>query len=362
MLTSLGRSESNASPPLGMALGFDPAILNPSSSQWKAVEVQTVRPAEGRWTEPVPARVQLDESKTAAVGVPLGGRVTQIMAEPGQEVRAGEPLFRVASQELAAREHEIRSAELAMETAHAEHHRTAAMVAAQAIPAKEELLTSQTLRSTKLAYNSACLRRASLHVSSHSAHEFVVRAPRSGRVIERRILPAQEVKSGISALMVIADLSSVWVTVDIFEENTAGLQPGNPARVTAASGTDGANRVIYGTIDLISPTVDPERHTMPIRLRVDNTTLALRPNSYVTVELFSQAPAGAVEIPASAVAADGAQQYVFVKGPTGILTRRLVVASGGRAEIARISSGLSLGEEVVVRGSILLESRSNTLH
>lgn len=340
--------------PPGLTVLSDAVKLTPQAPQWKLIEVKPARIAEDRWTDPVPAYVRVDESRAASVGVPLAGRVTRVMAELGQEVKAGDPLFVVSSPELTQLEQDISRSQVELETARAAYDRVSAMVAARALPAKEELIAKQTLRQAELTHGTAGSRLASLKVGARSANEFVVKSPRDGRVVEKHVLPAQEITSGSPALMMIADLSSVWVVAEVFESESAGIQIGSAARVTAAClpGT-----TVSGTIDMVSAVVDPERHSVPIRMRLDNPALTLKPNTYATMELLSKAPAGAVEVPSSAVVSDGARQLVYVKEADGTLKRRRVVAGSAHSDVVVITAGLKAGEQVVVRGAVLLDNQ-----
>src|SRR5262249_14340967 len=88
------------SPP-GVAVEGDSISLTPDAPQWKTIKLATVVPASKHWSDPVPARVRVDETRAARIGAPLAGRVTGVFVEIGQHVQRGDRLFSVASGEIA---------------------------------------------------------------------------------------------------------------------------------------------------------------------------------------------------------------------------------------------------------------------
>jgi multidrug efflux pump subunit AcrA (membrane-fusion protein) len=102
--------------------------------------------------------------------------------------------------------------------------------------------------------------------------------------------------------------------------------------------------------------VDPDRHTVPVRLRLANPDGALRPNAYATIRFFDPTPV-AVALPSAAVMSDGAQSYVYCQEPTGALKRRNVTvgsASGGNVPVL---SGIAPTDQIVLTGAILLDNQ-----
>ncbi len=339
----------------GMTVKEGTISLDPGAPQWKTLKLGAARAVTARWAERVPARVQLDQSLAARVGSPLAGRVTAVLVELGEKVRAGQPLFSVASPEIASLMSEREKARVELDAAKKTLDRVTAMVAARALPAKEEIAARQQYSEADLAYRLTGSRLASLHVDSKNDNEFSMLAPRSGVVVEKNVLASQEVQSdAANPLIVVADLSTVWVVADLFEADAAPVRQGAAAKVYVPylPGEEFDCRV-----DLVSTVVDPVRHTVPIRLRLDNSRGRLRPNSYAEVGLSLETPPGAVEIAASALLSDGERQFVFVQGERGRFTKRAVVAGTVSAGRAMILSGLRTDEVVVEEGAILLDNQ-----
>src|SRR5438445_8810719 len=105
--------------------------------------------------------------------------------------------------------------------------RVRALVATRALPAKEELAAQRDLKEAELASKLSEAKLESLRVSSQAENEFTVTAPRSGVVVEKNVLLGQAVSPDANAaLMVVADLSSVWVVADLFEAQATQVREG----------------------------------------------------------------------------------------------------------------------------------------
>ena len=109
-------------------------------------------------------------------------------------------------------------------------------------------------------------------------------------------------------------------------------------------------------IEQVSAVVDPERHTVPVRLRLDNPDGALRPNAYATIRWFDPTPV-AVTLPASAVLSDGARSYVYRQEPDGALRRHDITVGSASAGTVPVIAGLSPTDRIVLSGAILLDNQ-----
>jgi len=339
----------------GLTIDHGAVGIAPDAPQWQVLELETAKPISSTWTDAVPAFVKVDEGKAARIGVPLAGRVTQVYAELGQQVEKGAPLFAVASPDLAALNVEQSKAKVDVDAAKGVLERTKAIVEARALPEKEAVSAQQQLHQSELSLNVAQSKLASLDVTTRSENEFVVHAPRAGRVVEKNVLPGQELTPGAeAALMLVADLSTVWVVADLFESDSDGVVPGVPARVTITS-LPGV--VIDGKVDMVSAVVDAERHTVPVRVRLDNADGRLKPNTYAKMQFQASTPPGSVEVAAGALVSDGSRQYAYVKNPAGRFVKRDVVAGAVRDQRVVVFKGIAPGETVVSKGAILLDNQ-----
>jgi RND family efflux transporter MFP subunit len=339
--------------PSGLHATKNGVTIADGAPQWKAIQLgQAVAPSE-RWTDAFPARFRVDEAVQSRVGTPLAGRVTSVAVELGQSVKAGTPLFTVASPDIAALRAEQQKAAVDAQVARAAYERTKAMVDASALPAKDAVASDQQEKQAELALKLAQMKLASLKVSTRGENEFSVVAPRDGVVIEKNVLPGQQVTTDDS-LMSVAELDQVWVMADLFEADAAGVVTGATARITSPSLP---GFTIDAPVERVSSVVDPERHTVAVRVKLQNPDLSMRPNMFAEMRFLCQPTAGTVEMAASALGSDGGKQYVYVLESPGHFVKRSIVASTPRDGRVTVLQGLKPGETVVERGAVLLDNQ-----
>ena len=341
--------------PAGLRVEDGAVALAPDAPQWQALKLGVVTTADTRWTDPVPARVAIDETRASKVQTPLSGRVSRVFVELGQRVHPSQPLFSVTSPEIADLRAAREKAGVDLEVARAGQDRVHALVLTRALPAKEELLSQQQLKEAEVALRVAAAKVEALRVSEKTDNEFTVTAKSAGIVVEKNVLIGQEVApDGSSAQMIVADLSSVWVLADLFESDAGEVREGTSALVSCPS-VPGLQA--EGKVDMVSAVVDPGRHTVPIRVRLANPDGALRPNIYARVRFATESAAGTVEIPATALITDGTRQYVYVRDEAGRFARRPIVAGPSSDGRVPVLSGLAPGETIVEEGGLLLDNQ-----
>jgi RND family efflux transporter MFP subunit len=338
----------------GVAVEGNSIALTPDAPQWKTIKLATVVPSGKHWSDSVPARVRVDETRAARVGAPLSGRVTAVFVEVGQEVKAGDKLFAVASADIADLRADRMKTEVDLEVARASLERIKALVAAQAAAGKDQLAAEAQAKQAELAVRLADAKIASLKISSPADNEFFVTAPRDGVIVEKHVLPAEQIRRDGDSLLMIADLSMVWVVAEVFETDSVGLTVGTPCKITLPSRPDLA---LEAKVHSISSVVDPERHTVAVRVVVPNADGTMRPNVYSQMRCALEPPPGMVEVPASAVVSNGAVQYVYVQEQSGHFVRRAIVAGSVREGTLPVSGGLKAGDVIVEQGAILLDNQ-----
>jgi RND family efflux transporter MFP subunit len=334
-------------------VGNNEVALSKDAPQWKSLRLGNAVSLGDRWTDAFPARFKIDESLASRVGSPLQGRVTRCFVELGQSVKAGSPLISVASPDIAGFRAERQKAKVDLDVANAQYERVKAMVDARALPGKDELASDQQLKQAELSLRLAQSKLDSLRVSMTSDNEFTIVAPRDGVVIDKQVVPAQQVSPN-DTVIAIADLENVWVVAELFEADANGIVAGSTARVTSPSMPGYSAEA---PVEMVSFVADPERHSVAVRVKLPNPGRAIRPNAYAQVSFRASVADGTVGIAASAVVSDGQKQYVYVQRQPGTFARREVVVASTHGGQAAVISGLKVGEVVVERGSALLDNQ-----
>jgi len=347
------RADPPSEPPApGMHVGSNSVTLAPGAPAWKVIKLGTPSPAGPHWSDPIPARIQFDETRTSRLGAPLAGRVTQVFAERGQRVHAGAAMFTVASPSLAELHAELAKTTGQRTTAHTSLDRIQALVDAGSLPAKELVTARQETTEAELAVKLAEQKLATLRVAGGGDTSFTVTAPRDGVVVEKTISVGQLVDPSNGALLAVADLSWVWVVADVFENDVGQLTAGARAKVSLPTGGEDREAIV----DHVSAVVDPDRHTVPVRLKLANPDGALRPNAYATIQLFDPTPA-VVALPSAAVLSDGARSYVYRKEADGALRRHDITVGSPSAGTVPVIAGLAPADQIVLSGAILLDNQ-----
>lgn len=186
------------------------------------------------------------------------------------------------------------------------------------------------------------------------ARTMLLRAPRSGEIIEKMVIEGQAVRMGDN-LFQIVDRAVMWVDLAIFEQDAATVRIGTPAtlRVDALPG-----RSFAGQVSFINPALDAGTRTLTARLEVANPGGELRAGMYGTAELTASGRRG-VSVPVTAVLPTGTRDLVFVNRGDGRFIPRAVSVGMRGDSLVEIVDGLKAGDEVVASATFLLDSESN---
>jgi Cu(I)/Ag(I) efflux system membrane fusion protein len=177
--------------------------------------------------------------------------------------------------------------------------------------------------------------------------------PLSGTVIEKLVQQGQYVNVG-EVLFNIADLSRVWVEIDIFENEVPYVRVGQSVELRSAM-EHGA--VFNGRIGFIYPFHDPKTHTVKARVEMPNSGHVLKPDMFVNAIIRVPLVKGIV-VPVTAVIDTGKRQVVWVETTPGMFEPRDVQVGERIEEKLQILSGLKPGEKVAVSGGYLIDSES----
>jgi Cu(I)/Ag(I) efflux system membrane fusion protein len=183
-----------------------------------------------------------------------------------------------------------------------------------------------------------------------------LRSPAAGVVLQKSSVQGMRFMPG-ETLYEIADLSSVWMLVDVFEQDVRHVGPGQEAQLRIASYPE---QLFAGKVVFVYPTLDPATRTARVRIELPNPQGLLKPAMYGAAEFTAGHPNGKVlAVPDSAVLDSGKRQSVLVRRGEGLFEPR-AVKLGMRADgYSEVIEGLQSGEEVVVRANFLIDAESN---
>ena len=153
----------------------------------------------------------------------------------------------------------------------------------------------------------------------------------------------------------IADLSRIWVIVDLYEDDLPWVQLGDEANMQVA-GIPG--RTFKGKVSFIYPYLEAKTRTLKVRLEFDNPKLALKPEMFANVTVKASKQFNAVVVPLEAIIRTGEQDQVFVQRGVGKFEPRTVTLGVEADGLVQIVRGLKVGEQVVTSGQFLIDSES----
>ena len=284
--------------------------------------------------------VDFDETALAEVSTKFRGWIEKLYVDAtGKQMHRGEPLFEIYSPELYL--------------AQTEYLLTLDSPTNQGGVAAE---LRKTAAMTKLRYWDISEDQiAELGRTRTPKKTLQMNAPRDGIVVEKMVVEGQMVEAGMK-LYRLADLGTVWVQSQIYEQDLPIVRLGQEATVSLAYLPD---RKFRGRVTYVYPTVDDKTRTAKVRMEFHNPGYFLKPGMFATVELTADLSPSAVLVPDSAVLRSGENNTVFVALEGGKFEPRMV-ALGLHAEgnLYQVLSGLSEGERIVTSGQFMLDSES----
>jgi cobalt-zinc-cadmium efflux system membrane fusion protein len=305
-------------------------------------------------------KVEVNADRIAHVSPRIAGKLVAVKASLGDAVAAGQTLALLDSVELGEAVSRYRQTKTRLALAQSNMERVKALVEKK-IAARKEILQAETDYQTALAELQADEERLQMYglakndLADLGGRQTLlpVRSPIGGVITEKHAIVG-ELADPAANLYTVADLSSVWVLVDINEKDLAKVRKGQEAVLTVGAFPDQRFR---GRIAYIADVVDEATRTVKARVEVPNPGRILKPEMFAAVELALPAEAPpTLAIPEEAIQEIEGQKVVFVTGDgTEFAPRPLKLgrAAGGLVEVV---GGLSEGEHYAARGSFLLKS------
>jgi len=153
----------------------------------------------------------------------------------------------------------------------------------------------------------------------------------------------------------IADLSKVWVYVDIYEDELPWVHVGDQAtiKITALPG-----KIFRGTLSYIYPYAERKTRTIKVRMEFDNADRLLKPDMFADVSIEASALPDVIVVPSEAIIRSGVREQIFIRRAPGKFEPREVTLGVSSQGWTEIKAGIALGDEVVVSAQFLIDSES----
>jgi membrane fusion protein, heavy metal efflux system len=301
----------------------------------------------------LPGMVESDPARTASVVPQLSGRVIDLKVRLGDRVSKGQVLAVMDSADLAqAYDDYDKAADV--------FRLTQKNLARQQEQSKIGVVSDRDFDQAKSDAAQAeaehARTRARLEILNAStesrggSRRLTVQAPVSGSITTLSVTPGSTINDPTQPLMTIADLSTVWVTAMVPEKDLGAVTKGQDADVSLAAYPD---RPLHGKVLFVGDVVEPDSRRNKIRIAFANADYSLKPNMFATVILVGP-PQSQVVLPSSSLLMNNDRTTVFVATAPWTFERRTVEPQLEDGPSVAIRSGVSAGEQVVVKGGILL--------
>ncbi|MFA5242364.1 MAG: efflux RND transporter periplasmic adaptor subunit [Sulfuricella sp.] len=320
--------------------------ISPEKIQKLGVRTEAAALRELARTVHAVGRVEADERLTYTISPKFEGWIERLHVNTtGALVVRGQPLLEVYSPELVSAQKEYAIA--------LQGQQSLLNASPEARAGMKQLADASLARMKNWDISAEQLKAMSQNPETR--HTLTYRSPASGVVMEKKAVQGMRFMPG-DVLYQIADLSSVWVLADVFEQDMALVRPGQMARVrfNAYPGKGFEAKLTY-----VYPTLNAQTRTIPVRLEMANPGMQLKPAMYADIELSVPGRGKVLTIPASAVIHGGQRQSVLVELAEGRFEPRDVRLGSQGNDYVEVLEGLGEGEKIVVSANFLIDSESN---
>lgn len=313
--------------------------------------VQVLQPDSLRLT----GLVTFDAARVSHVGPRMQGRVVQVAVEIGSSVRVGDTLAVMDSPELGAAQAAWFTATVDREVDRRNFERADRLFRQGIISGRRHLEAEGRLRQAEglLAAAEHALAALGAEPDSTASSQFVLRAPLSGVVADKHATVG-EVVGPDGQMFTVADLSRLWIILDLYESDLARVRIGNPAIIETQAYP---GRMFEGRIGYLGAVVDTASRTVKVRVELPNPDRALKPGMFAHADLVLPDSTEVIGVRQEAVQTLDGVTVVFVAEGSGRFRVVPVSIEGTRVGgWIEITDGLSVGDRVVGTGSFTLKA------
>lgn len=337
--------------------------LTPQQVKDAHIDIETIedRPVGG--TIRAAGRVTFDDLRVAHLFSPVTGRITKILAQPGQRVKKGDALCVIQSPDLGSAMSDLAKAQASLITAEKDWRRQKDLYEIHAASQRDYEAAHSTFLNAKAEMERAQRKAKLLRSAGLDAvtQEYMLPSPIEGEVIMRGANPGLEIQGQYSGgatveLFTIGELDRVWVIADVFEMDLARVKKGTQVAVNVLAYP---NETFTGAVEWISGALDPISRTGKVRCSIANADRKLHPEMFGSA-VISVNPDTKLAIKRSALLLLGEQPVVFAQigsTPNGQLRferRPIAVDEMSGGTYVPLKNGVERGEKVVVNGGVLL--------
>ena len=357
-------------------------LYYPTPKQWASLTVEPVSKLLFRAEHLTEGKISVDEDRATLVFSPYSGRVIKLLAKPGDQVVAGQPLFVVEAPDMVMAQNEFISASAnlnkarsALELARIVERQNKTLYDSKAGPLRD---LQQSQANARAAENDVRAAETSVEVARNRLRilglkdaeitkfgetgdvnpQTTIYSPIAGVVIQRKVGPGQYINTSSQnpnasdPTFVIGDLSTVWLIAYVRESEARNVQVGQALHFTVLAYPD---QVFAATIGYVATAFDSTTRRLLVRATIDNAQGLLRPEMFASVTILTSEGDLSPAVPRDAIIYDGNTARVWVVHDDQSIEQRGIKTGLSNANSVEVLSGLEVGEKVVSKGSLFVD-------
>ena len=343
-----------------------PRVRLASARLAEQVGIQTAVAVEEEHAHKLTANAETayNANRYADVTPRVAGFLRDVRADLGMAVKQGDVLAVVDSAEVSSAKAQFLAAKASEELARITYDRTKPLAKEGVVARKGEVETLTALNQARAALLDARQRLRNFGFDDDELARIVreddtssnldVVAPIDGVVVARHAVKGEPVEP-TTQVFAVADVSTMWLWIDVYEADVHEVQAGQPITFTV-SGGDSAR--FEGTLNWVGTEVNQQTRTTRVRAELSNADRRLRANQFGQVEIQVEEPHKAIVVPKSAVQRKDDVDVVFLPEKEGGVYRpqRVMTKPTDRRDVLEVAWGLEAGQRVVTKGAFLLKT------
>ena len=330
-----------------------PELMVIANAQAEEGAIGTVRQAPLPGVLEATGQVTFDDKLVSTIISRLTGRIEEMRSSQWEMVRRGELVMKVYSPDYMSAEAEYLAATSDGSQSGGPGTQTGAFGISAGFSMAASLKEAAVRKLDLLGFSPADI--AAIRTARPSVW---VRAPISGIIVSKNVVRGQAVNPG-EQLFALATLQRVWITADIYQDDLARVSVGQSLEAVTASYP---GVVFKGTVQRISPALDPNIHTLQLRCQVNNPRSLLKPQMLARVRLVTS-PGLALVVPQSALVFDDNGYFAFiVTGANSVERRRVEISEWNEPGYARVLSGIQPGDRFLTTESVKFNAMWHAAH
>lgn len=357
----------------------DPDTVSITADQMHQVSIVDVASCAFDVQKLAIGQIAFNEDASTVVLTPFSGRVTRLIAKPGDEVKRGDPLFEIDSPEVlqahtdfiaavqaaAKSKAQLSLAQRALDRQtglfadHATSQREVEQARNDFTAAESDVRTTESVVAGARNRLRVLMGRSEEDLQRVERDRMIdslvtIKAPIDGTVISRKIGPGQYVRSDSGeALFAISDLSTMWLKANVPENDIPLIRVGQEIEVKVTAIPD---RTFKAKITAIGAASDAATRRVVVRSELPNPNRELKAEMFASFKITTSEGDRAPAVPVESIIWDGDVATVWVETAPKVFRRRVVQASTQQNGMVAITRGIHEGEKVVARGAIFVDN------